>query len=128
MYPRPSGGMADAPHSKCGIERCVGSSPTSGTCFPWSGACGLLGVHKLFTYGPLWGPFLLAGAVAGRLLLWLGQRCCCSLIHGQERLEPHDLPLIGDQIFLAIAVGSRNGTIRTRWVRRTFVGIRHGGQ
>jgi hypothetical protein len=30
--------LADAPHSKCGIERCVGSSPTSGTCFPCSGA------------------------------------------------------------------------------------------
>jgi hypothetical protein len=26
--------LADAPHSKCGIERCVGSSPTSGTVFP----------------------------------------------------------------------------------------------
>lgn len=26
--------MADAPHSKCGIERCVGSSPTSGTAYP----------------------------------------------------------------------------------------------
>ena len=25
-----------------------GSSPTSGTCFPWSGACGPLSVHKLF--------------------------------------------------------------------------------
>jgi hypothetical protein len=25
--------LADAPHSKCGIERCVGSSPTSGTVF-----------------------------------------------------------------------------------------------
>ena len=26
--------LADAPHSKCGIERCVGSSPTSGTVDP----------------------------------------------------------------------------------------------
>ena len=32
-----------------------GSSPTSGTCFPCSGACGPLSVHKLFTDGPLWG-------------------------------------------------------------------------
>lgn len=25
--------LVDAPHSKCGIERCVGSSPTWGTTF-----------------------------------------------------------------------------------------------
>jgi hypothetical protein len=36
-----------------------GSSPTSGTCFPCSGACEPLSVHKVFTSGPLRGPFLL---------------------------------------------------------------------
>jgi hypothetical protein len=46
-----------------------GSSPTSGTYFPCSGACGPLSVHKLFTWGPSGGPFLLvAVAVAGVLL------------------------------------------------------------
>ena len=89
------GGVADIQ----GLE--PGSSPTSGTCFPCSGACEPLSVHKLFTYGPLRGPFLLvAVAVAGWLLLlvsgsggavysfmargaascmtgrWLGERCC----------------------------------------------------
>ena len=57
-----SGGVADIQ----GLER--GSSPTSGTCFPCSGACGPLSVHKLFTYWPLRGSFLLAGVVAGWLL------------------------------------------------------------
>ncbi|MCB5283385.1 hypothetical protein BJQ89_03152 [Arthrobacter sp. ES1] len=50
--------------SQClqGLE--PGSSPTSGTCFPWSGACGQLSVHKLSTY--FRGPFLLvAVAVVG---------------------------------------------------------------
>ena len=38
-----------------------GSSPTSGTCFPCSGACGPLSVHKLFTYGPLRGFIFVGG-------------------------------------------------------------------
>ena len=41
-----------------------GSSPTSGTCFPCSGACGPLNVYKSPFMGPCGGPFLLV-AVAG---------------------------------------------------------------
>jgi hypothetical protein len=45
-----------------------GSSPTSGTCFPCSGACEPLSVHIMFTCWSLWGPFsLVAGGVAGCL-------------------------------------------------------------
>jgi len=53
----------------------AGSSPTSGTRFPRSGACGPLSVHKLFTYGPIRGPFsLVAGGVASCLLSSLSRR------------------------------------------------------
>lgn len=45
--------LADAPHSKCGIERCVGSSPTSGTCFPCSGAFWWFFVWTVSTLLPL---------------------------------------------------------------------------
>ncbi|GEM_PF-4281873 len=55
-----------------------GSSPTSGTCFPCSGACEPLSVHKLFTYGPLRGLFLLA---AGCLLSCVGSGRSLS-VHG----------------------------------------------
>ena len=71
---RTGAGLGRIPHVSAGVQ-CLqglepGSSPTSGTCFPCSGACGPLSVHKLFTYGPLRGPFLLvAVAVAGWLLL-----------------------------------------------------------
>jgi hypothetical protein len=54
------GGVADFQ----GLE--PGSSPTSGTCFPCSGACGPLRVHKLFTYGPLHGP-IFVGRCSGRV-------------------------------------------------------------
>ena len=66
-------GLGRIPHVSAGVL-CLqglesGSSPTSGTCFPYSGACGPLSVHKLFTCGSLRGPFLLvAAAVAGVLL------------------------------------------------------------
>jgi hypothetical protein len=84
--------LADAPHSKCGIERCVGSSPTSGTCFPCSGACGPLNVYKSPFMGPCgahfcwWRlpPFVSRSGVAGYLFMagraancmtgrWLGE-------------------------------------------------------
>ena len=59
------GGVADI----LGLE--PGSSPTSGTCFPCSGAWWPLSVHKLFTYGPLRGPFCcLAVTVAGGSFSW----------------------------------------------------------
>ena len=48
-----------------------GSSPTSGTCFPCSEACGPLSVHILFTCRPLPGPFSL---LAGCLLAFLDRR------------------------------------------------------
>ena len=48
-----------------GLE--CGSSPTSSTYFPCSGACGPLSVHKLFTDGPLRGPFFVGGRCCGRL-------------------------------------------------------------
>jgi hypothetical protein len=41
-----NGGVADLQ----GLE--PGSSPTSGTCFPWSGACGPPSVHKFSLMGP----------------------------------------------------------------------------
>src|SRR3954470_19167792 len=55
--------LADAPHSKCGAERCVGSSPTSGTEFPLVRGCFLHYVRALCARIPLtlvpgrvWGP------------------------------------------------------------------------
>ena len=91
-----------------------GSSPTSGTCFPCSGACGPLSVHKLFTDGPLRGPFLLvAVAVAGGSFLvvsgsggagysfmagssanrmtgrWLGERCCLCWFAFRDVMTVH---------------------------------------
>jgi hypothetical protein len=92
-------GSARFPHVSAGVQclrgRECSSSPTSGTCFPCSGACRPLNVYKISFMGPLRGPFLLAGAVAGRLLSWLGQRCCCVLLHGLERFELHDLLRLG---------------------------------
>lgn len=88
------------------------SSPTSAQCFHCSGAWWPLSVDKLLTDGPHLGSiFVWGGRCCGRVALSRGfsLRYCCSLIHGQERLGPHDLLLIGDQAFLAIAVGSRNG-------------------
>ena len=51
-----------------GLE--CGSSPTSGTCFPCSGACEPLSVHKMFTYRPLRGLFCWP-------VLWLGVLLSC---------------------------------------------------
>ena len=74
---RTGAGLGRIPYVLAGVQ-CLqglepGSSPTSGTCFPCSGACGPLSVHKLFTYGPLGGPFrVVVVAVAGWLLLWFG--------------------------------------------------------
>ena len=45
--------------------------PPRAQCFPCSGACEPLSVHKLFTYGPLWSPFLLVEVVVARRLLLL---------------------------------------------------------
>ena len=73
---RTGAGLGRIPYVSVGVQ-CLqglepGSSPTSGTCFPCSGACGPLSVHKLFTDGPLRGPFLLvAVAVAGWLLSYV---------------------------------------------------------
>ena len=73
-----------------------GSSPTSVTCFPCSGACGPQSVHKLFTDGPRRGPFLLvAVAVAGWLLLWFALQCRWLLVHGLRCLELHDVAEVG---------------------------------
>lgn len=66
--------------SQClhGLES--GSSPTSGTCFPCSGACWPLSVQKLFTCGPV-GAFLLVAVVLA------GVRSSTS------RLDPNDFTL-----------------------------------
>ena len=62
-----------------------GSSPTSGTCFPCSGACGPLSVHKLFTCRPLWGPFFVGGPLHWPAApLDFRQRWRCLLVHGRE--------------------------------------------
>ena len=50
------------------------SSPTSGTCFPCSGACEPLSVHKLFTDGPLRGPFFVGGRFCSRVAPFLDFR------------------------------------------------------
>ena len=64
-----------------------GSSPTSGTCFPCSGACGPLSVHKLFTYWPLRGPFFV-GRCCGRVAPFLcGRRFGpCYFFMGARRV------------------------------------------
>ena len=46
-----------------------GSSPTSGTCFPCSGACEPLNVYKSPLMGPYGGPFLSVAVALWRLLL-----------------------------------------------------------
>jgi len=63
-------GPGRIPHVSGGVQ-CLqgqerGSSPTSGTCFPCSGACGPLSVYKSPLWAPAGGPFLLV-AVA----VWL---------------------------------------------------------
>ena len=65
------------------------SSPTSGTCFPCSGACGPLNVYKSPFMGPC-GAHFVGGGWSGGSFSWLGQRCGCVLLHGRERLELHD--------------------------------------
>jgi hypothetical protein len=65
------------------------------------------GVQSL-TCGPLRGPIFLGGGWSGGSFSWLGQRCCCLLLHGRGRLELHDLLRLGDQILMFIPVGSRN--------------------
>ena len=71
-----------------------GSSPTSGTCFPCSGACEPLSVHKLFTYRRLgglfcWWPLLWPG---GSFPMWSTLRAFV-LIHGCLRPQLHDAGL-----------------------------------
>jgi hypothetical protein len=83
------GGVAEIQGLECS------SSPTSGTYFPCSGAFGPLSVHKLFTYGPIRGPLFVGRCCGGWLLPWVGQWCCCVLLHGRERVELHDMLLIG---------------------------------
>ena len=80
---------------KCLQGRECSSSPTSGTCFPCSGACGPLSVYKSPFMGPCGGPFLLVAVAPGGSFSWLGQRCCCVLLHGRKRLELHDLLSLG---------------------------------
>jgi hypothetical protein len=97
---RTGAGLGRIPHVSRSSQRLQGlecsSSPTSGTCFPCSGACGPLSVYK----SPLWAP---AGAHfcwwplrSGGSFSWPGQRCCCVLLHGRKRLERHDLVRLGD--------------------------------
>jgi len=69
------------------------SSPTSGTCFPCSGAWGPLKCVQISFCGPLWGPIFVGGGWSGGSFSWLGQRCCCLPLHGRERLELHDLQM-----------------------------------
>jgi hypothetical protein len=60
---RSGAGLARLPHvsgtSQCLQGRECSSSPTSGTCFPCSGACEPLNVYKSPLMGPCRGPFLL---------------------------------------------------------------------
>src|SRR6478736_1246786 len=67
--------LADAPHSKCGIERCVGSSPTSGTVFSLFRGLRVAECVQISSYGPRRGPiFVGAVLLAGRLLSSLDGR------------------------------------------------------
>ena len=76
-----------------------GSSPTSGTCFPCSGARGPLSVHKLFTLGPSGAYFCwCAVAVAGGSFSWFGQRWRCLLVHGPGCRQLHDWTLAGGAV------------------------------
>ena len=50
-----------------------GSSPTSGTCFPCSGAFEPLSVHNFSLMGPA-GPIFVGGRCCGRWLLLCGRR------------------------------------------------------
>src|SRR6476620_11223190 len=65
--------LADAPHSKCGIERCVGSSPTSGTVFSLFGG---LVASECARAVHLWAP---AGAI------FVGG--CCGLVAPSLHLD-----------------------------------------
>ncbi|MDQ0618187.1 hypothetical protein QFZ33_002211 [Arthrobacter globiformis] len=91
-------------------EGAAGSSPTSGTCFPCSGAYEPLSVDKLFTCGPLRGPFSIGGRCCGRLApSFSGRRSWCLLpVHGRDWLGQHDLRkfLVG---FLFLVVGCSPG-------------------
>jgi hypothetical protein len=72
--------------SQClqGLES--GSSPTSGTCFPCSGACGPLSVHKLFTDGsPSWALFVLSAALVAKCLFPGARRFLASSLQNLDR-------------------------------------------
>jgi hypothetical protein len=85
------------------------SSPTSGTCFPCSGACEPLGVHKLFTYRCPFGAFLVAVTVAGYLLPEV-RRAASGLItlHGFRGPPRHK----------RCGFGARCPVVRATWLGR----------
>jgi hypothetical protein len=49
---------------------------------------------KLLWWAPA-GPTFVGGGWSGGSFSWLGQRCCCVLLHGRERLVLHDLLRVG---------------------------------
>ena len=72
--------------------------PPRAQCFPCSGACQPLSVHKLFTYGALRGLFWSAVTVAGGSFSWFGQRWRCLLVHGPGCRQLHDWTLAGGAV------------------------------
>ena len=68
-----------------------------GHVFSCSGACEPLSVHKLFTFGPFRGPFLVvAGDVAERLRSGVDDGSAFLPLHGGVGPRLHDLSQVGD--------------------------------
>jgi hypothetical protein len=69
---RTGAGLARIPYVLAGVQYLQGlepgSSPTSGTRFHCSGACGPLNVYKSPCMGPCGGPFLLVAGAVWRVL------------------------------------------------------------
>ena len=97
--------LADAPHSKCGIERCVGSSPTSGTVFSlFRGFLASECAQSVHLWAPS-GAFFIAGRWCGRRPPCLvGSTVCRSIpVHGRSWLGQHDLAKIWCELLYRIA-------------------------
>jgi hypothetical protein len=63
---------------------------------------------NLLLWAPAGANFCWWPVRSGGSFSWLGQRCCCVLLHGRERLELHDLLRLRDQKLNVIPVGSQN--------------------